>query len=338
MLLNLGYTQIHRYSFEHQQMGTLFRIVMYSPDSLLASQAASAAFGRIDNLNQSLSDYHPESELNLVSSLSGEDTCISLSQDLEEILRLSQQMYHYSQGAFDITIGPLVQLWRRAKRRRELPPADKIEEARKSVSSSYMVWDSVGRCLRLTQAQMRLDLGGIAKGYAVDEAMGVLKTYGIHQALVDGGGDLVLGDPPPDKPGWEVKMEYVDATAQPRDTVLILSNLAIASSGDAYRNIEIGGKRYSHIMDPHSGFGLVVQRKVTVVAPQGVWADAWASALSILGPSQGFSQLNKFPEIKGLILELNEEKLEAYISEDFFDLIHSPSSKHSKHGKTIIHK
>ena len=324
ILTVLTFSQNRRYSFEHPQMGTLFRIVLYAPDSALASSAAAKAFACIDHLNQVFSDYHPESELNKVSALSGRDTCIAISGELADILRLSQQMNTYTLEAFDISIGPLVQLWRRAKRKGELPPKEEIEEARKAVGNSFIVWDSTSNCIRLTRAHMRLDLGGIAKGYAADKALEILNQQGIFQALIDAGGDLVLGDSPPNKPGWEVGMEYADPRGLSRDTVLILANRAIASSGDTYRHIEIEGKRYSHIMDPTSGFGLTVQRKVTVIAPSGAQADAWASALSIMGPLKGLHRLKAFPEIKGMILDSKDQKFEIALTPNFFNSLTTP--------------
>ena len=171
---------------------------------------------------------------------------------------------------------------------------------------------------------MRLDLGGIAKGYAVDEALSVLQAHGIDQALVDGGGDLVMGDPPPDSIGWRVGLKVLGKDGQPQDTVLHLANRAIASSGDTYRYLEIDGVKYSHILDPQTGIGLTCRRRVTVIAPEGVWADAWASALSVMGPDKGFQRLNAFPKISALMLEVEKEKIQQYVTENFFHHSHTP--------------
>ena len=320
-----AFGQAQRYHFEHPQMGTLFKITLYSSDSVKAFQAAKEAFHRIDTLNYYFSDYDPESELNALSSQSGVDTCVQVSEELWDVIGKSIEMYAYSGGAFDITIGPKVQLWRRARRKNSLPDRRDIRKASKSIGSQYIKREVTGRCIRLKKPNMRLDLGGIAKGYAVDEAFSILKGHGISQALVDGGGDLMLGDPPPGKEGWEIQMEYLQEGGIPGDTVLVLDNLAVATSGDTYRYIEIDGERYSHIMDPKSGFGLTNRRKVTVLAPACVWADAWASATSILGPRKSRAKLRTFPEISALFIEAKEEGFSQVVLPQFFTL--NPNKK-----------
>jgi len=310
--------QVQRYTFEHPQMGTLFRIVLYHDDSLQARIAAESAWRRIDRLNDQMSDYFAESELNALSATSGKDTCIQVSPALWDILNLSRKMYEHSQERFDITIGPLVQLWRRARRKGMLPDSLTLETARESVSSTYLHFKPADSCVLLEKPGMRLDLGGIAKGYAVDQALGVLNTFGITRALVDGGGDLVLGDPPPDSVGWRVELKVLGNDGLPRDTVLFLAQIAIASSGDTYRYLEIEGTKYSHILDPQPGIGLTQRRRVSVIAAKGVWADAWASALSVMGPEVGLHRLASFPGVSALILEVEGEKVAQYVSDSFF--------------------
>ncbi len=320
VLLNAVFAlgQTRRYHFEHPQMGTLFQITLYSSDSLTAFHAAKHAFSRIDTLNSLFSDYDPESELNHLSSQSGKDTCVQVSKELLDIIAVSLLLNEYSDKAFDITIGPMVQLWRRARRKKVLPDRREVRKARKSVGSHYIHIDPNDNCIRLTKEGMRLDLGGIAKGYAVDEALRILKRYGIEQALVDGGGDLVLGEAPPDKEGWEIQLEYVTPNGKLADTLLSRSLCAIATSGDTYRYIEIEGKRYSHIMDPKSGFGLTKRRKVTVIYSNGTSADAWASALSILGPRKWRKRVKKLPQIEVLFLEKRKETYSQVSSLNFF--------------------
>jgi thiamine biosynthesis lipoprotein len=124
---------------------------------------------------------------------------------------------------------------------------------------------------------MRVDLGGLAKGYAVDEALAVLRELGYSRAMVDGGGDLAVSDAPPGKPHWEVQVEA--ATGQ----VLSLRHAAVATSGDVYQFVEVDGVRYSHIIDPRKGLGITNRVQVSVVADHCMKADAWASAICVLG-------------------------------------------------------
>ena len=134
----------------------------------------------------------------------------------------------------------------------------------------------------LLKPGMKLDVGAIAKGYAVDEALAVLENRAYVARLVDAGGDMVLGDPPPDQPGWRVGIARLEADGPP-SRILSLSRVGIATSGDTWQFVEIEGKRYSHLVDPHTGLGLTDHSNVTIIAPDGITADALASAVSVLG-------------------------------------------------------
>ena len=160
---------------------------------------------------------------------------------------------------------------------------------------------------------MQLDLGGIAKGYAVDEALAVLAAADVTRALVDAGGDMRLGDPPPGKPGWRIGVAPLEADGPPSRR-LSLSGVAVASSGDAWQYIEIDGTRYSHIVDPRTGLALTDHSSVTVVAPDGITADALASAVSVLGPEQGLKLIDATPGTAALIVRAPHGKVEMYRS------------------------
>ena len=166
---------------------------------------------------------------------------------------------------------------------------------------------------------MRLDLGGIAKGYAIDEALAVLKKSGITRALVDAGGDIALGDPPPGKQGWRIGIARLEADGPP-SRILLLCRVAVASSGDTWQFVRIDGKRYSHIVDPRTGLGLTDHSSVTVVAPDGMTADGLASAVSVLGPEKGLRLIEGVPGTAGLIVLAPEGKLETHQSSRWKDL------------------
>ncbi|MCB0546889.1 MAG: FAD:protein FMN transferase [Phaeodactylibacter sp.] len=262
-----------RYAFQHPQMGTLFKILMYAEDSLQASAAAHAAFARIDTLNAMLSDYREDSELSRLSARAGDGEWIAVSEELWLLLGQSIQMAILTDGAFDPTIGPLSKLWRKAFRQGSFPDTAALRIAKEKVGYCHLQFHHTQQLVRLRRPGMRLDLGGIAKGYAVDAAMAVLRECSIPAALVDGGGDLLAGDPPPDKTGWRVAIG--------KDTVLTISRQAVATSGDSYRYLEWQGQRYSHIIDPRTGLGVSHGRQATVMATDCTTADALASALSV---------------------------------------------------------
>ena len=154
---------------------------------------------------------------------------------------------------------------------------------------------------------MRLDLGGIAKGYAADEALKVLRSKGITRVLVAASGDIAVGDPPPAKDGWIVAVESLTRKNVP-DLSLKLVNQAVSTSGDAYQSVEIAGRRYSHIVDPKTGLGLEQRSSVTIIAATGMQADALATAVTVLGPEAGLELVRsgKCGQAQALIVQLDE--------------------------------
>ena len=263
---------LQRFEFSHQQMGTTFRIIMYTQEGDVAKKAAVAAFKRVDELNQIFSDYDPQSELRQIPD--SRKKKIKVSREMRYLLKRAQKISRKSQGAFDISIGPLTKLWRRAFRQQQFPSQEAIEAAREKVDYRHIHFSLFGK-VWLGMEDMRLDAGGIAKGYALDEAMKILHGRDIRSALVDGGGDLLLGDPPPGKTGWSVEVITLNDRGEREQRKLYLSNVAIASSGDTYRYLEWEGKRYSHIIDPRTGLGVSHEALVTVMAPSGWLADAY---------------------------------------------------------------
>ncbi|MEQ9217177.1 MAG: FAD:protein FMN transferase [Cyclobacteriaceae bacterium] len=277
--------EIKRYEFEHPSMGSLFRVVVYANDSARVSTLVEASFQELDSLNMIMSDYIPTSELMRLSRSSGTGKYVSVSEDLMEILKMSEYWYSWSAGLFDVTIGPITQLWRRAKRQGQLPKKQHFDGAMSSVGFKYLKIDDEKGVL-LEKTNMQLDLGGIAKGYAVDMIFESLRKNEYTQCLVDGAGDLRVGEAPPGKDGWEIAINtYVG-----KDSTMFISNQAVATSGDFYRNLQIDGKSYSHIIDPSTGYGITVSRAVTVFANDCTTADVLASVFSVAGPYQ--SDLN----------------------------------------------
>ena len=264
-------------------MGTTFRIVLYADEAGVARQAADAAFARVDQLNDIFSDYVAESELRRLTA-GPIDAPIRVSAELFEVLEIAQEISFLTGGAFDITVGPLTRLWRRAVRQRELPSSDRLSDALARVGYGSLVLDPVARTAWPKKPDMRLDAGGVAKGFTLDEVLDVLLDHGIARALVDGGGDIAASGPPPARTGWRVEVDR----GSDRDRRFVnLRHGAVATSGDAYRFVEIDGTRYSHIVDPRTGMGLTTRSSVTVVGPDGARADALASAVSVLGRLAG---------------------------------------------------
>ncbi len=161
---------------------------------------------------------------------------------------------------------------------------------------------------------MKLDVGGIAKGYASGAAISVLAQNGITSALVAGSGDIVVSGPPPDAPGWTIGIAPLEDPAAPPRQFLRVAHAAVSTSGDAERFVEIGGRRYSHIVDPHTGLGVVDRCSVTVIAPDGATADSLDTAAYVLGPERGLALVESTEGAAALIVRSNAGKTETYAS------------------------
>jgi thiamine biosynthesis lipoprotein len=284
-----------RIEAEEPHMGTLFRIVLYADDIRTAQVALRMAFDRVAELDAKLSDYNPQSELMRACRGSYAEP-VAVSADLFHVLEEAQKLSVETDGAFDITLGPVIRLWRQARGIKALPNPEDLARARASTGYRKLVLDPVHRTIRSKLPDMRIDLGAIAKGYAADEALRVLREHSIPRALVAASGDLAIGDAPPGKDGWDVGVDPIDAGDGKFARVLKLHNIAISTSGDAEQFVEIGGVRYSHIVDPRTGMGLTNRSGVTVVAPLGIHADSLATAATVLTAQRGVDAALAFVE------------------------------------------
>lgn len=265
------YTQIH--------MGVQVRIVVFAPDRETAATACRAAFARIAELDEIMSDYRPRSELMRLCAQAG-GRPVPVSDDLFLVLQRAQDLARRSRGAFDVTSGPYVRLWRRARDTGQLPSAEELEEAWKRVGWQRMRLDPDAQTVRLLVPGMQLDLGGIAKGYALDCALDVLRQHGISRALLEAGGDIRVGDAPAGEPAWRIMV----AGAAPGKRFVTLTNAAISTSGDTEQYVDLAGERYSHIVDPRTGLRRGKPVLATVTAPDAITSDSLATAACVLGP------------------------------------------------------
>ncbi len=287
-----GQGRLERFEYRQVHMGLQVRILLYAPNENAAFDAAKAAFSEISRLDAVMSDYRPDSELmKLVQRADREP--VRVSRDLFNVLNQAQTLAEQSDGAFDVTIGPLVRLWRTARRDERLPDPARIDSARALVGWRGLVLDSAAQTVRLNRPGIQIDLGGIAKGYAVDRAFASLRARGVTRALIEFGGDYRLGDPPPGTDGWDVEIAHADSAHR----FMRLQNVAVASSGDTEQYVEVDGVRYSHVVDPRTGIGLTTRIAATVIAPVGITADALATALTVTTPEQRGKLLENYPAV-----------------------------------------
>jgi thiamine biosynthesis lipoprotein len=283
-------TSLRRFEFETPQMGVPFRIVMYARAQEEAERAAKAAFARVTELNALMSDYEYDSELSRLGRTSGTGEAVKISPELWSVLKSAQEISEASGGAFDVTVGAYIQLWRKARRDRKLPPAELLDSARPRVGYTNLVLKK--GTAKLLAPEMRLDLGAIAKGYAADEALRILREHGITRAFAAASGDMTLGNAPPGEKGWKVQL--LNGERDGKQAFLILKDCGVATSGDLFQFVEIDGKRYSHIVDPRTGVGLTDRSLVTVIARDGMSADRLSTTISVMGPAEGLKLARRF--------------------------------------------
>ena len=301
-----------RFEYTAPHMGTTARLVVYASNRAQADTGARAVFTRISELEARLSDYREDSELSALDRSAG-GPAVVVSRDLFEVLSRAQDLARRSDGAFDVTAGALSRLWRTARRTGALPDPAEIVAARGLVGHSHLELLPAARRARLDRPGMRLDLGGIAKGYAADEALRVLRNKRLPRSLVVLGGEVVAGSPPPGLSGWTVAVH----TPGPPEAPLLLTDAAASTSGDEEQFLEVDGVRYSHVYDPRTGEALTGRRSVTIVAREGMDADALATAVSVLGPEEGLALVESVPDAAALFVEEREGRLRTVSSRRF---------------------
>lgn len=294
-----GQGQLQRYEYRQTQMGMAVRVVLYAPHDTVARRAGRAAFRRMEDLEDVLSSYRSSSELNRVSRRADE-TPVPVSRPLFAVLRRAQRLARRSDGAFDITAGPYLDLWATARKSGTLPDSSALRRAAARVGWEKMQVNEKSRTVRLASDSMQLNAGGIAKGYILDRALDTLAAEGMSRALIEAGGDLVMSGSPPEQSGWEVRLP----AAGPEDgaRTLRLDHAAVSTSGDTQQFVEINGTRYSHVVDPRTGLGLTHHTLVTVVAEEGMTADGLATTLGVLKPKAGRALLSEhYPSVRAYL-------------------------------------
>ncbi len=269
-------------------MGVQARLVVYAPDEATAENACRAAYQRIEALENATSDYRRDSELLRLCAKAGAEP-VKVSDELFLVLEKARELSQKTAGAFDVTVGPEVALWRKARKTHELPTTQQIDAARQITGWKLMQLDHFKKTVRLVKPSMKLDLGGIAKGYAGDEAIRVLRDNGIKSALFEAGGDIVVSDAPPATNGWTIEIENPGSAP----SKLTLHNTAISTSGDTVQFVEIAGTKYSHVVDPRTARALTNHYAATIIAPKGIDTDALSTAICVMGP-KGLSILKSY--------------------------------------------
>ena len=308
--------QQQRFSFTVPKMGSPFTIVLYADDSIEANRIVQHCFALTDSLVAILSDYIDSSELNRLCARAGTGEWFFCSPVLYEIMQDSKFAYEKSMGSFDISLGPLTRLWRKARKENKFPADIEVKEKKALTGFNKIQFDTARHAVRLLQTGMQLDFGGIGQGYIAQKVIDYLKDQQVRNALVDASGDIVCIGSPPGKKGWTVAINLPENEHELLPKQLVISNKAVTTSGDLFQYMEHGGKRYSHIIDPATGYGITSQKNVTVIATDGTMADWLTKTCSIL-PAKKAKALAESLHASVLVTTIKKGKLVYYMSEGF---------------------
>ncbi|MBF0540004.1 MAG: FAD:protein FMN transferase [Nitrospirae bacterium] len=280
-------------------MDTIITITVVSPSEKEAETAINNAFSVIERLDKSLSSFSPDSDVSKINHSAGIDF-VKVSTDTYQLINAAIKSAQISDGAFDPTIGPLVNLWDIADIIKpdahispKLPALNKIKEKLMFVNYKDIIVDDHDMSIKLRKKGMAIDLGGIAKGYAADKAVAALKASGIKSGIVSCAGDLKVFGNKPDNSNWLVGIRAPRGKLDDLIAVLSLKDLAVSTSGDYERFFIINGIRYHHILDPKTGYPANGFQSVTLVNEQGIITDGLDTAVFVLGPKKGLELVNK---------------------------------------------
>ncbi len=295
--------ELELFSETRPLMGTEFTIHVYAPNRLSAIKAIDNAFEIAADINQAASDYDENSELSKLNAAPHGEP-IAISKLLGDLLFESLVIANITEGAYDPTLGPMTLLWRKSRRSKTLPSPEELAAAK--AASGYQNLELSKDRLSVTKKvpNMRLDLGGIAKGFAAEQMYRVLEYYELPRSSVMAGGDLRVGDPPPGETQWPMAVRHRYGNEQNVDN---FKQLAASTSGDLYQFVEIDGVRYSHLIDPRTGLGITKAVSVTVFAKTATLSDPLATALCILPEAEGQKVAKKFEKVQVLYSEAKDD-------------------------------
>lgn len=284
-----------RFVYSEIHMGVEVRITGYAEDDSTARAAARAAFADVAQLDSMMSDYRASSDVAAIARAA--PGWVVVAPETMEVVKVALRVAARSLGAFDPTIGPLVALWRESRTTGRLPSPAAIGKAKALTGWRAVEVDEVRRAIRLRRSGMRLDLGGVAKGYIIQSALGVLASRGVASAMIEAGGDLVVSRAPPGTTGWRIGLATDDEGL--RRQASALTDAAVATSGTGEQFVEIGGRRYAHLINPRTGLGLTDRVITTVIGADAALADAVATAASVLGGRRGLAFIRRLPGVTG---------------------------------------
>ena len=282
-------------------LGTVVEITVGKESSEKAQRAIKAAFPRIKRIENLMSIYKEGSEVSSLNREAGK-SALKVSPEVFEVIKKSLYYSEISEGAFDITVGVLEEAWGFEDKEYRLPPAEELRRDLRLVNYKDILLDEERETIRFRKKGMKIDLGGVAKGYAVEEAIKELRKEGVRKALVNAGGDIQgMGERE-----WKIGLKHPLKKGEIL-TTLKLRNQAVATSGDYEKFFFKEGRRYHHLIDPRTGKPAQGSMSVTILAPGATIADILATAVFVLGPSKGMELIEKLENVEGIIVTSERE-------------------------------
>lgn len=310
--------QYKKYTYYADKMGSPLKLIIGAKsgylDSVQSTQLAQETLLFIDSLNHILSDYDSTSELSLINQQAG-NGFQPISPLLEEILLIAQNAYYQTKGAYNIAIGPLSLLWRNARHEKVFPSKAQIIEAQKLIALDQIIIDSIQHRIFIPNQSMRLDLGSLGKGFVAQKALDYIKNKGVEYAMIDAGGKIVTLAP--DNYYWQIGINQLREKNKTMPKSIRLANQAVSTSGDAFQFYIYNGHRYSHIINPLSGYGIEIPKNVTVIAKNGVTADWLSTACSLLSVKAAMQLVTKYDA--AIFIAIQEGKSIQYFKSKGFD-------------------
>jgi thiamine biosynthesis lipoprotein len=288
-----------RYEASHSAMGTVFTVVAYGRDARFLAEVTNEAFEEIDRLDAQMSNYRPESELAGINRLAARQAVV-VEPRLFQLIRDSLRSSDETGGAFDITVGPLMKAWGFFRGQGRLPSPSELRQVLKRVGSRRVKLDQARRTISFAAEGMELDLGGIAKGYAVDQGVEILRANGVTSALVSSGtSSLYALGAPPEERAWKITLRD-PYDAEKVGNVVYLKNYSLSASGSYEKFFQLAGRTYCHILDPRTGRPVESMLATAVLAPHAVQSDALSTAFFVLGVEGSRKYLATHPNLAAL--------------------------------------
>ncbi len=267
-------------------MGTTFSVVLYGKNLDKMEEAANSAFDEVQRLNNLLSIYHPASVWSEINRFAGQRP-VAVSPEVFKLLTRCLRYSRRSEGAFDITVGPLVKAWGFFKGAGRLPGRDEIAAALTKAGCRHLCLDAAGRTVRFDREGVEINPGGIGKGYAVDRMVEIFRRKGFDTALVMASSSSIygMGAPPGEARGWKVAIRNPKRPRQHSATEVFLKDMSLSTSGGYAQTFRAEGRSFSHILDPRTGYPARGMLLVSVTAPRALDSEAWTKPFFILGRS-----------------------------------------------------